>query len=514
MYCKFCGRQIADDSKFCEFCGNLVQNNHAAEEMGTPILKDVILPEEPENLEETVAFEPPTVPPEMSDEKEPETLEELEEIIPKQPAVPAKPKKKLSKKTLGALIGGGAGLVALIVLILVLVLHKPTVLLDVTEYVDFKISGYNGFGVATCEMDWTGLETEALGEYPTGTDSKSKKKQSEYREKIAILKSAIKLDFTKKENVSVGDVLKATVTVDTSAEEQLDVKFSGNKTVEYTVKEKDLNGSSAFDLIDEFLQVNFTGVSGSAKAVPAIKERKEEYRFTTYDGTEYIINATVTEAGAVQLRFVNAKDDTYEEIRLNVTLDKTEGISNGDSVTLKLEDNATKALMDYGLSLSKKEAAFKAEKLNVPAAKIADIDSATLSAWNVDCGKALRTCVLKNWARFIHAGNNVQTKTTVMENVKMSNAALIVGKEESKVYLIYQADISDDAIALDMGGTQTMFFAAEIDHIVLDSEGKLLSDRITLPKDTSIDLFKGAYQSYDQLQQELLMTTETVDTLK
>ena len=133
MYCKYCGRQIADDSKFCEFCGELVQKTpvvetapvDSAESIGEPIVKDTGFAPIPPVMqqEEPVVEEPTRVVPRA----EPLPEEDEEEELPEEP------KKKISKPLLWGMIGGGSGLVALITLILVLVLNKPPVKVYVTQ---------------------------------------------------------------------------------------------------------------------------------------------------------------------------------------------------------------------------------------------------------------------------------------------------------------------------------------------------------------------------------------------
>ena len=64
MFCKYCGREITDDSKFCEFCGNMIQRREepAPERVpdipvsiGEPIFKEVIV--EPEEAPAPVSEE-------------------------------------------------------------------------------------------------------------------------------------------------------------------------------------------------------------------------------------------------------------------------------------------------------------------------------------------------------------------------------------------------------------------------------------------------------------------------
>ena len=492
MYCKYCGRQIADDSKFCEFCGNLVQHREMPEkDLGEPIRLDVEeQAPEPESVpEETVVFRP-------------QPKEEAPEERPPVPT-PAKKKKKLGCGAIAGIVSGSVALIGLIVLIVVLSL-RPTVRdVDVTQFINFKVSGYNGYGTATCEIDWSGLETAALGDYPVGTDSKSKKKQADYREQIAILKSAVKLEFEKKENLSVGDTLQAKVTVDEKATEPLHINFSKARTKDYTIKEKDLNGSSAFDPITEFLDVKFDGLSGSATAAVVAKERKEAYTLTTYDGKKYELKVRVS--GENELRFLFAGEDgTEKEVKVGYLLDKTEKIGNKDTVTLTLDTSSKKDLMDFGLSLSNNQKTFTADGLNALVDKISDIEKTKISTWNTKISAMVHKTVLSNWATFIHGGNTAPVGNATMENVVLAEKVLVCGETDNRLYLVYSAQIGDDMILLDSLGTpQTMYFAAVVENIIADSDGKLIEKDIKLPDGKKEDVF-GAFSSIEEFEKEML----------
>ena len=100
---------------------------------------------------------------------EPEPVEdatrrvEIPEVQPIAQKAPEPEKKKVNKGLLWGLICGGTALLVGLIILLVVLLGKKTVSIDVTQYVDFKVSGYDGYGIAICEMDWDGLEVAAFG---------------------------------------------------------------------------------------------------------------------------------------------------------------------------------------------------------------------------------------------------------------------------------------------------------------------------------------------------------------
>lgn len=525
MYCKYCGRQIADDSKFCEFCGELVQKAYTseaeapapepgAETIGDPILKDTgeLFVEIPPVMEQAAA--PAPAPEPVAEDPAPTRVVEhpVERAAPEVEPAPVQPKKKLSKGALWGIIGGSGALILTVVLILVFALRTPTVKLDVSQYVDFKVSGYDGYGVATCELDTDGLERAALGEYPTGTDSKNRKKQVEYKEKAAILKDAVSLDFEKQENLSVGDKLTAKITVNRSVEEELHIEFSSNLTATYTVTEKDLSGSIEIDVLDEFYELKFDGYSGDATAMIATKERKDDYTFTTHDGTKYTVEPGVeSPVGGLILKLYNEEDESTESITLECSLSAQEDLANGTEVKLTLKADAKDQLMEYGLSLTGTEMTAKVEGLSAFVKDIDDIDSATLQGWVDSYGKSLEKYVLAHWYDMVHGGNALASATVTFENLTCTNKLLGYNDTSNTLYLVFTADLNDEAIMMDNDGRPRQhYFAVAIKNLIVDADGKLLTDKLELPTDDGESYF-GAYTEYTQLYDETAGKHESVN---
>lgn len=494
MYCKYCGRQIADDSKFCEFCGSLVgRDKEAAADIpvniGAPIFKEVI-------------FEEPAKEPEAAPIEEPagEQIEKGELIVE---PTPPEPEKKSKKGLLRALICGGAAVVTGLVILLVILFGGKTVKVDLTQYVDFKVSGYEGYGKATCEMDYDGLEVAVLGEYPKGTDSKTRAKQIEYKEKAALLRAAVQLKFEARENVKVGDEIKATIEVSATIEKELDVQFGTVRKVTYTVKQKDLSGSSEIDLLGEFVTVKFEGLSGKATATLSPKERKEPYSVIGADGTEYTVSVEVGSNTALSVKFLNKEDNSTETVTVPCTLDKQTDLRLGDKVTLTIAEGDKAALMEYGLVIGKTQAEFTVEGLESLVSAFKEIDKKTLSSWKKTYAQTLEKMINKNWAEYFHGGNELETTVQTVENVTYLQGVLVSGEESSELYLIYSAEVADDAILTEnFGLPQTCYFAVRVSHLRLSDKGKFMTDKVILPQNNTDD-FIGSYFDSEELISEL-----------
>ena len=480
MYCKYCGRQIADDSKFCEYCGNLVGHDKQRQAdipafIGTPIVKETVAEPVWEPMEEPI-------------------VEPVEEPVEE----PTEQVQKNKKGLLWVIIGGAAALVVgLIVLLMSLLGGKPTEV-DLTQYVDFKVSGYDGYGKAECEIDYDGLEVAVLGEYPKGSDSKTREKQLEYKEKAAQLRAAVTLEFEPINNVKVGDALSAEIKVDAAIEKELDVQFGLTRKVTYTVKAKDLSGSSEVDLLGEFISVKFEGISGKASAAVIAKERDKEYSIVSADGTEYTVTVEAGE-GSLSVKFNNTADKSTQTVSLACKLDKKTEIAAGDKVTLTIDESDKEALMEYGLVISKLSAEFVAEGLESLVGKFSEIDGKILSSWKKTYGETLKKIAIRNWDYYFHGGNSITSVVQEMDQITCCQGLIMGDGEQNQLYLIYSAQVADDAIlAENYGLAQTFYFAVKVGNLRLDAEGKLMEDKVLLPQDNTED-FIGSFYDLETL---------------
>ena len=555
MFCKYCGRQIADDSKFCEFCGELVQRTQQsapiAPDIGAPILKDEPTPVVPPVVTvpqpEPVASPAPEIP-DFETVVPPVTeIPDFETVTPPEPAIPEvdvpeadvpdfappttrpvreerprhweeepweeepRPRRRKKKKRTGLIVGLsilGVLLLAGIGTLVWFLTRTPIVKVDVSQFVDFKVSGYDGYGVGTCELDTDGLERAALGEFPIGTDSKSRNKQIEYKEKAAKLKKAVTLEFEKRENLKVGDKLEATLKVDRSVEKELHIEFSTNLSVVYTVTGKDLSGSLNIKVLDEFYDIKIEGMSGNATAALVVKERKEDFFFKTHDGTEYTVEAAL-EDGSPLLKLHN-EDGTVEPLALACELTPKDELQNGDKVTATLSGEAAEKLMDYGLQLESKELSKTVDGLEAWVTSVSQLDQATVEKWVADYGKTLETYLMDNWNEVLHGGNNLASPSVSIENLQCVKKIVAYSDNSNALFLEFTADLSDEAILMDNNGlSKRHFFAVRIENLVMDGEGKLLIERLKLPGDKGEGIF-GAYVEYADLQAKTTDTYENV----
>ncbi len=505
MYCKYCGRQIADDSKFCEYCGNLVGRDRESAvadipaSIGTPIVKDSF-------------FDEPIVAEKISDVTDDVTDNvtdnQIPEVAPEEEPLPEEPEKKSKAGLVWGLIGGGVALLGGLIVLLWALFGGKVTQVNVTSYVDFKVSGYDGYGVATCELDYDGLELAVLGEYPKGSDAKTREKQLEYKEQAVLLRAAVRLEFETVKNVRVGDELTAEITVDEVLAKELDADFGAVRKSSYTVKEKDLSGSSEIDILGEFVDVRFEGLSGNASAALMPKEREKAYEVVSAGGAEYTVTVEMSDNTALSVKFNNKNDNSTELVQIPCSLDKQTEILAGDTVTLSIAEGDKEALMEYGLVIGKLTKEFVAEGLESLVGDFGEIDKKTLASWKKTYGETLEKTAKKHWAHYFHGGNTIASEVKSIEQITYRQGMLMGDGEQNALYLIYSAEVADDAILTEnFGLPQTYYFAVKVSNLRLDAKGELMIDKVLLPKNNTDD-FIGSFYDIDEVVDTIAEGTE------
>lgn len=218
MLCDNCGKENADESRFCEFCGKPLENAQTNE------LKQ----------EEQVTIN--------------------QEEAPKVEANPAIEKiKKLPKKIL---FGGIAGIVAIIAIICFVVNMGATI--DLNKYVVVEATGYNGYGHANISLDWDAIE-QKYGKKISFT----KKVKNEYKQildlisPIDALKEAVDVSLDTRDKLSNGDKITYTWDIEEELSQYLNCKV---KYKDSTYEVSGLQDVATFDAFSD-LAVSFEGTS-------------------------------------------------------------------------------------------------------------------------------------------------------------------------------------------------------------------------------------------------------------
>ena len=207
------------------------------------------------------------------------------------------------------LIGAVAGIVVLIVLIGAVRSHGRTI--DLNKYLTINTSGYNGYGSVTAEVDWDSFEEK-------------------YDSKISYKKKNLlnKLERFLWDDRSPMNFLEGNVSVSI---ENDGTYFSNGDKVAYTWNvSDDLQGALNYKLKYKDGTIKVSGLE-DAKKVDVFDDVSVDFEGQEPEGT-----ATMTYQG-------NELDDSYFQY------EPSEGLSNGDKVTVTLSEEGVASLTrDYG----------------------------------------------------------------------------------------------------------------------------------------------------------------------
>jgi len=216
--------------------------------------------------------------------------------------------------------------------------------IDLNDYVSIKTEGYEGYGNIDCEIDYAKLASDITGKDMSKYSDKSSMDLS-YEEikdssSYYVIMSAVKVDTVYPEgkddgNLSNGDVVKYTITLDHSvaAAYEIDVK---NAVIEHKVEK--LGASQSFNVLESIF-VSFDGYNGfgTAKLMGT--------------GFEKTVGSLKFRQSGDELDRIYYTDADGEENSIRVYIDmKSEGISNGDTVTIKTNADP-EVFANYGIIL-------------------------------------------------------------------------------------------------------------------------------------------------------------------
>lgn len=327
MICPNCKKEIADASKFCEFCGT---------KLGVPNAGQV--PPQPNAGQIPPQPNAGQIPPQQNAWQVPPQQNAWQ--VPPQQA----PKKPIDKKKLGMIIGiAGAALVLLIIVIVLIATHKKTI--DLEDYTKVTFSGYNGYGKATLNFDNEQFIKD-IQEY--GKFDRADKKSIENGDWSSVLSSSldtynavneVSYELNKDRKLSNGDTVKVSFKFDNDAASKIGIKFSGDAK-KFKVKGlKKVKKINPFD----YLTVSFTGTSPNAS-----------------------IETTVD---------VSSKDSSVQDAMdyVDFSADHSSGIAKGDKIVITAYADEEYLLEESGCKLEETTKEYTCDKVDEYVMKYADI---------------------------------------------------------------------------------------------------------------------------------------------
>ena len=358
--------------------------------------------------------------------------------------------KKISKKTWGII---GACVALVLVLLIVIALHKPTV--NLNDYLKVTYGGYDGGGVAYTEIDWNSMKED----FENKISYKRGMAQTGGMTPIDIIMEYTNANIEgKNEKLSNGDKVSYTWKVDKDAIAKL-IKCK----IKYSDGSKKVSGLKEMELFDPFknLKVTFSGVEPNGEAdIEYNGDMLSEYDFTC---------------------------------------DKTSGLKNGDNIKISLTEDAGYYVDQYNKAPSVLEKEYKVKNLGKYLSKIKEVDTDGMNSARAKAQKSISDMV------------DYWSEDVTLDKVSYAGDYLQVAKDSddyTKNYygVIYQinAHIQPD------GGQRkdvVSYYSMKFENVIVGGDGKceIDLDEYDVPYDdfsvevTSGDLSSGSY-SFDGYQ--------------
>lgn len=286
---------------------------------------------------------------------------------------------------------------------------------NVTENLEIKFNGYDGYATASLvnATDWISEVSSTYG---------AELEMLELAELEANLYDAVDFEITPAEDISNGDEITVTVTVDNTKFEEEKFKLEGG-TLTFTAE-----GLEEVETFDPF-----TGLS------------------LVYEG--FAPNGTA---------YISGGSDT----NLTFILDKNTGLSNGDTVTVTAE-TYTGASMDeycaqYGRMPSTTEKTFTVEGLASYASEIAEIPEDMMQKMDSQAQDVFHAYVAREWDE----PEGLQSITLLGHYFLKPKDINTELSPFNKLYLVYEVKATNSNI-----GEFTYFYYTRYDNIILLDDG-------------------------------------------
>lgn len=361
------------------------------------------------------------------------------------------PQKKSKKRPGGVkpgwIIGAVCGIAAVIGIGVTVATASPTLNMD--KYTTTEFTGYDGYGTAKVEVDWTRIQHDFAGKikYTKEAQAQFKKAGEAFGydgnlEDIAnpstLLPSTIGVDIDSDSNGKLSNGDKVTV--------KYDVPSTLSQALRLKVKAKDkvvtVKGLKKAEGVDVFEKVNleFTGANG--------------------DGYASIKNST----------------DGYGEY---FSLDKTSSLSNGDKVTVTLK-SPDSFIQQFGMKPLETSKEYTVSGLAEYVSKVSSLSETALEALKTQASDVIVSTYANQSSIYDYTGGSPEYVGTYVLYSK-DNDNSWYGNAKCKVGLIYKVVLTGTReegswSKANVGLTQTVYRNVVFDNILIDGDGNLKED--------------------------------------
>lgn len=344
--------------------------------------------------------------------------------------------------------------------------------LDLNAYAGLTAEGYSGHAVAVPSFDEEAFRQDLTAAYRARHPLGNRSLSEDQWEKVL---SAVSFDVSPKNAIQNGDTLTLTITVgETGLEEDILLTSSGPVTVTVSGLQDPLSYDPFSDL-----GLFFEGVSGQG-------------------------HLTLTGESPYPISY---------------SADKTEGLSNGDTVTLTAAPSGSydkaSLLADYGVVLTREESSLVVDCLSYYAASLEDLPGEGESSLEAEVLAAVREKIWEGYA-----------ETETLEGLSLLGRCLLTSRYEAAqpvnmLFLVYEARYRHDD-----GTAAGYYYYGMVTDLLVQDDGSLSrgGEEIRFPEGWSgaiglfdqgavcrIDLFHAVtgYPSLSGLREDAIAPFET-----
>ena len=399
MRCSRCGKEIPNDSVFCPECGAEQTTEEKTEEnekkircpkCGSEIPEDsVFCPECGNSVRENV----------LQKKIHPQKI--IQQAVEQVSTIS---KKKVELKKRDKIIGAAAGIILLLCVVIsgIMVTRKPTI--NLNDYMTVSIEGYDTVGQASAVFD-------------------SEKFQKKYEKKLrkVISKKHIESTYSSATEQFWSTCVSGTLSKDSG--------ISNGDVITYTWSCNKERASSMYGF-----KLKYQDIEVKAKNL------EEAQTFDPFDGIEVKFDG-IAPNGYASIEGKAAQSAARE---FNYILDNTDGLSNGDKVTvtayLDADDPTAYCIQNYGMVPSELTKIYTVSGLKSYVKSISEISDSSLKEMQSQAEDVYHSDMARSWSEdetlvsLSYLGNYLLTSKKSNEDYWGSNNIL---------YLVYKAQIKD-----------------------------------------------------------------------
>ena len=325
--------------------------------------------------------------------------------------------KKNLKKYIA--IGSIIGVIVLIAVILLIVILCKDEKVNLNSYLNINYSGYDGYGNADFEIDYSAITKDYAEEIGLETEKEIYIFSQDLSECICG-------ELNKTEGLSNGDEIYFKWDVDVNIlENKYDIEISFEDVYE---KVSGLEEIVAFDPFEDVV-IEFTGMSKNGKA--KIVSKNEEYSWIEYE------------------------------------ISKDNSLTNGDKITVEVKnsDRIQQYCIENGIKFSRMEREYTVEGLGYYFSKLTDIPESEMSKMQKQAEDAFAAYVATNWG-----------ESESLKEMKYLGSYLLHAKSDGWVYtnnclyLIYKIDVDNG------NGGLSYYYYTKFENLHVTSEGEYVVD--------------------------------------